>query len=349
MRISEIALKLAVPRHYIDYWRRTGLLSDAAPGLAFQDLRKIQFIALARSRGISLQKIRSTIAGGPPVGDEEAWYRDLLVQSGQLLRRDRGPALYQPETGQYFFNYENRTERAVIDLAGRLESPEAEVGLLEKQFQAALEAGDEEAMEAALVEILKREPDHMGALIERGNIAFEMGEYEDAIRFYEATLEHDPYCVEAIYNLANIYFRQKKNAVAIRYFLQCIELDPDFPESYYNLGIVYYSLNLLDRARICFETYVSLDPDSTWTRQARGFLDDIEVSLASGMRQSQLFSIEPGSASRSSGPVESMDEGIQDLFRDRSPPPGKEPAPAQKKGNEQIQLPAPGAEQPLDD
>ena len=302
MRISEAALKLSVPRHYIDYWRRTGLLS-ADEGLEFQDLRKIQFIARARSRGISLQKIRSTISDVAPLGFGEAWYRDLLVQSGHILRRDRGPHIYQPHSGQYFFDYDGGTQESgqVVDLSDSRDRGEGPVGILERNFQTALEAGDLEQMETLLEAILEREPDHLGALIERGNIAFENGDYDDAVAYYEDALEHDAGCVEAIYNLANIYYRQKKNAVAIRYFLQCIELDPDFPESYYNLGIVYYSLNILDRSRICFETYVALDPDSSWTRQARDFLDDIERAHARGVRQTDLFALQDGTSANASG------------------------------------------------
>lgn len=296
MRISEAALKLSVPRHYIDYWRRTGLLSESGGSLGFQDLRKIQFIAGARSRGISLQKIRSTILDATAAGAVEeidAWYRDLLVQSGQILQRDPGARIFKPDTGQYYFNYEagpNSDQAAVVDFSQARET--GPVDDLERRFEQALAAGDLEGMERVLDEILEREPDHLGALIERGNIAFENGDYDRALHFYEASLELDEYCVEAIYNLANIYFRQKKNAVAIRYFLQCIELDPDFPESYYNLGIVYYSLNILDRARLCFETYIGLDPDSSWTRQAAEFIEEIEGTLAAGGRQTRLFALE---------------------------------------------------------
>lgn len=315
MQVSEAALKLDVPRHYIDYWRRTGLLSEQGGTLEFQDLRKIQFIAGARSRGISLQKIRSTILEGAPVDSgaegQDAWYRDLLVQSGQILKRAPGQEIYLPDTGQYFFNYEGGDEPGrLVDLTGARET-DGSTSVLERRFEAALQKGDVDAMEAVLDEILEQEPDHLGALIERGNIAFENDDYERAVHFYEMALTLDEYCVEAIYNLANIYFRQKKNAVAIRYFLQCIELDPEFPESYYNLGIVYYSLNILDRARVCFETYIGLDPDSSWTAQAGDFLEEIEGASAAGRVQGTLFGLE---ANRTAGETETEAERIPDLF-----------------------------------
>ncbi|MBI3394252.1 MAG: tetratricopeptide repeat protein [Spirochaetia bacterium] len=83
---------------------------------------------------------------------------------------------------------------------------------------------------------MSKDPGHVGARIEAGNIAFEEGRLDEAITHYEKALEKDPDCVEAIYNAANIYFKQKKYAVAIRWFHRCIELDSEFPESYYNLA-----------------------------------------------------------------------------------------------------------------
>ncbi len=61
MRISEAAVKFSLPRHYIHYWRKIGLLSSGGGELEFQDLLKVRFILDCKRRGISLQKIRQAL------------------------------------------------------------------------------------------------------------------------------------------------------------------------------------------------------------------------------------------------------------------------------------------------
>ncbi|MCR9144901.1 MAG: tetratricopeptide repeat protein [bacterium] len=313
MRISEAALKLQVPRYYIDYWRKTGLLGSGG-NLDFQDLLKIRFLASCRRQGVSLQHMRRLIreCEASSVSD---WYNQLIVYDnleGVLLSRD-GAGLAHPDTGQMFFSYGETGEATstaggpgpVVDLEERLKSgqhssggaePDQEtvgkwtggrgdpgMAVLEEDYLKLLASGDFRKISRVLEEIIRVQPDHVAALIEFGNLCYEHEKLDEALRYYDRAVEIQPDCVEALYNVANIHFKAKRYAVAIRNFQQCIELDPDFPEAYYNLGLLYYALRYFDQAIDCMVGYADLDPDSVWADQARQLIEDMESRRDQGV------------------------------------------------------------------
>ncbi len=301
MKISEASNKLAIPRFQIDYWRKTGLLSRTEEGLTFDDLLRVRFIWQCKSNGVSLKKIRAALQNlkkmtsleEGDLGEESssmAYHKHLSLQlPGHLLQRV-GELLFQQDTGQLFFSYNesggdagksNGRLVAFRTTADREDNRRiAELMDLEREYQLAVQEGHDERIKPLLLDLVRLDPEHMGALIELGNIAFEVGDMEEALKRYEAVAAIDPMCVEAHYNLANIYFKQQKYAVAIRYFERCIALDPEFPESYYNLGIVYQSLSYFDQALFYFEEYLRLDEDSFWAQQTRTFIEDIRSILS---------------------------------------------------------------------
>ena len=295
MKVTKASQKFNVTRHQIDYWRRTGLLSNQANqdgSLAFDDLLKLKFIIDCKRNSLSLQKIRNYIRWNIQTGPagEDHWRSQLKVPMigpipGEVFEEEG--RLVNPMTGQLYFDYnpdaESTGKSKIVSFRKNLTPADQEERLLESlevRFQEALAQGDRKLVTEILKEILAITPEHLGALIEMGNLAFEAQEYDDAIEFYELALKITPHCVEAIYNLANLYFKQKKFSVAIRYYQMSIDLDPDFSEAYYNLALVYYSLKFPEKALSLFEYYLRLDPDSSWRHQAEQFIEDIEQILS---------------------------------------------------------------------
>lgn len=272
MRVSVAAVKLSIPRYHIDYWRRTGLLPGEAD-LAFSDLRRIQFIWDCRNRRIPLSRIRRMMR-----------HPDLMptlalasTDFGVCFRVD-GTMYADPELGQLaLIPAKPQAEEAprVVELKKKT-PPEDRIKVLEEAYAEALATDDKKRLLRVLAEILKIQPGHPGALIERGNLAFDEGRWNRALAFYEEAARKNPDCVEAVYNTANAYFKQGKYAPAIRYFQESIRLDPDFPESHFNLAILYLKLGHGDPARAYFEAYLELDSESEWSEQARQFIADID-------------------------------------------------------------------------
>ena len=286
MKITEASIKLSIPRYYIDYWKKVGLISKPESRLLdFSDLIKIKFIDRCKKNRISLQKIRTILRNS--VVESNSWHENLFITPGLLLIKAQS-LLLEPTSKQIHFEFNfSGNEGNVLSLWGsRDDNPE--VSEYEELYLASLETGDIQSIKNILKKILKVKGDHIGALIESGNIAFEENDFDLALKYYSLAEEYDNGCVEAIYNMANIFFRQKKYAVAIRNFQRCIELDPDFPESYYNLGLVYYSLKYFDKALVFLKMYLEIDSDSTWAEQARIFISGILEQSAS-VSESELF------------------------------------------------------------
>ncbi len=298
MRVSEAALKLSIPRYFIYYWKKIGLIDGQNEDLDFQDILKIRFIDLCKKNGISLQKIRQLITGFKSDKEMENWLPAMVLHTGGHLLVRQENQLLQFETGQLFFReFSDKQSGKLIEKERNFwkseDSSQDRLKSLEKDYLEAIGKRDERVIRTILSEILSLQKDHVGALIESGNIAFENQKYDDALFFYEKVLVLRSDCVEALYNIANIYYRQKKYAAAIRYFHRCIDLEPDFPESYYNLGIVYLSLKYFEKATAMFDHYLRLDVESAWADQARQFLEDInqvmqEPALFGGAEKENL-------------------------------------------------------------
>lgn len=277
MRLSEASYRFSVPLHHLQYWKKTGLIGKERDDLDFVDLVKIKFIQNCKKNHISLKKIRRTLADFELGGGSERWHEALHVyRPGVLLSRSDEGLLLSPE-GQLFLEYGQPTGPVVSPI--RREDPDKgaadRLQALEEEYVFAISKSDRDELKTVLKKILKIRPEHTGALIEFGNIHFEAGKYDEALLYYERAAATTPNCVEAIYNIANIYFKQKKYAAAIRNFIRCIEYDPDFPESYYNLGLLYYSLRYFDKANHFLEVYLDMDPDSSWSDQARRFIEEM--------------------------------------------------------------------------
>ena len=270
MRVSATALKLAIPRHYIDYWRKAGLLSKNTD-LSFTDLRRIQLIWDCTRGSVSLRRIRRILGPAesiPAIAVEHTPSGVFFYQGGET---------YADPEGQYpLFPVEREVPR-ILSFPKKVQKKEdEEIRKLEAEYADALAMSDRRRQVRAISMILQLNPYHSGALIEKGNQAFDQGRWNRAVYFYELAATRNPDCVEALYNTANAYFKQGKYAPAIRYFQDCIDLDPDFPESHFNLAILYMKLGQPGPARAYFEAYLDLDPDSEWGELARQFLEDIQ-------------------------------------------------------------------------
>lgn len=273
MRVSVASLRLSIPRYHIDYWRKTGLLKPGGE-LGFQDLRRMQLIWACRKGSLNLRRIRR-LFGGQELPD----LKPELGAFGIAFRID-GELFSDPEAGQYALvpGIESGTGKVVAFKRKEVSNEGPAIAALEEAYAAALASDDRRTLMKILEQILKVNPRHPGALIEKGNLAFDDGKLERAVSFYEKAAQLNPDCTEAFYNCANAYFKQGKYAPAIRYFQQCIRLEPEFPESHFNLGVLYLKLGHAEQGAVCFQEYLVLDPDSDWAEQARGFLEEIELS-----------------------------------------------------------------------
>ncbi len=284
MKLTQIANKLNISRQSLYYWYKTGLLSGEATELAFIDVIRARFIKLWRQRGVSLQSIRHLTTPRPN------WQQDLTLYEDHTLVLKQEEQWLDPKDGQILFAFPKESaKKTLLHFSGRNQkklTPSMTDLLkeLEKRYEKALEKEDKREIKGILKKMIEIDETCLSAWVELGNLYFSLGEKNPANRAYERCLKLDPFCPEALYNLANLYFKGKKFATSIRYFQKCLRANPDFPEAYYNFGLVLYHLKRYKEAEQLLEHYVTFDPSSFWSTQARQVIEDIR-SLSIGHKE----------------------------------------------------------------
>ena len=144
-------------------------------------------------------------------------------------------------------------------------------------------------------EILKRSPDHLGALhlsalicfeekrpdlaeaflrraimvasdvapirLAYGVALFDLGRFEEAVASYDKAISIDPYYAEAFYNRANALKDLGRYAQAIGDYAAVIAMEPGHAQAFSNQGDALQSLRRFEEALVCYAKAISLKPD----------------------------------------------------------------------------------------
>ena len=78
------------------------------------------------------------------------------------------------------------------------------------------------------------------------------------------------------YNVGEIYFSNRKIDEAIHYFELSIEIKPDWPASYLKLGYAYLNKGDNEKAKLNFNKFLELDPESSEAPAVKNIVDYLE-------------------------------------------------------------------------
>jgi tetratricopeptide (TPR) repeat protein len=169
------------------------------------------------------------------------------------------------EQGLYAYRAMNTLEKAV-DLDP--DNLEARIWLAGYYANAPSFAGGSEAdAKDQLAEIFKRDPDHIGGLLQQGEILSVFGEYEAAMKSYERIIELDAEFFPVYLNIGRLVMQSGMDAgkgiSALIHFIHDspAEFDHARDHAWYCLGNIYEKEGKLDEARQSYEKAVSLNPD----------------------------------------------------------------------------------------
>jgi tetratricopeptide (TPR) repeat protein len=133
--------------------------------------------------------------------------------------------------------------------------------------------------EAAYREILARDPRHVEALNNLGNVLQDGGQLEAAIQCFERALALRPDAPPLHFNLANALRAGGFQLRALAGYRQAVALEPNFAAGYNNLALLQKEMGELDGAQRSLEEAVRVDPNYAeahynlgWVRQDRGDL-----------------------------------------------------------------------------
>jgi predicted O-linked N-acetylglucosamine transferase (SPINDLY family)/predicted TPR repeat methyltransferase len=109
-------------------------------------------------------------------------------------------------------------------------------------------------------EILRKRPDHVGALHLLGVSEHQTGHLEAAERFIRRALLVDPRCAAAHYNLGNLLVQWRRLDEALASFGKAIALKADYAEAFCNRGHALGQLKRFEEAMASYDRAIVLKP-----------------------------------------------------------------------------------------
>lgn len=240
---------------------------------SFQDLVAVRTWSDLAARGIeprrlrrAVGQLRSTLPGiTHPL-------RDLRVTSdgNRVVVSRPGERAFDGESGQILLEFDvgDLSEEVVA----RIEPGRSAGRRVEDLFLEACrreDSGDLAGAEAALVQVLDRDPAHVGAVVNVGNLRYRRGDRQGARSMYEQSIALAPDRAEGFYNLGFLLLDEGDARAALPLLHAAIERDPDFPDAYFNLAVAYEHLGQTARARELWLRCIEIDPDGAFAEDAR--------------------------------------------------------------------------------
>jgi tetratricopeptide (TPR) repeat protein len=131
-------------------------------------------------------------------------------------------------------------------------------------FKSAIESHQKNNLEVAenlYNQILKIDPNHIGATNNLGVVFQKLEEFQKAKVCYEKAITINPNYVDAHNNLGVIFKELKEHQKAKDCFEKVIKIDPNHINALNNLGDIFNKLNENQKAKDCFEKVIKIDPN----------------------------------------------------------------------------------------
>jgi Tfp pilus assembly protein PilF len=107
-----------------------------------------------------------------------------------------------------------------------------------------------------------QQPDHAGALYNRGNALHELKRFDEALASYDRALALRPDYAEALYNLGDTLRERGDLHAALAHHRRALSLKPDLADAYNRMGNVLEELGQLQEAQSAYLEALRLDPNS---------------------------------------------------------------------------------------
>lgn len=247
---------LDLPEQQIRSCVRAGFLSAIrGPGrrfqFTFQDLLLLKTTKGLLESRVPLKRIRRMLASlKRQLPDDQHLTSLTIYADGSRVVAWDGAARWQPDSGQFLFNFEVQAvaEQAALPLAPAappVPTAAPAPALTAKEWfhlAAELEGSSPEEAQRAYHQALELDPTLSDAHINLGRLYQEAKKPVQAEAHYRAAIEHAPADPIPHFNLAALLDDLGRADEAIRAYRQAIDRDPDFADAHYNLGLLYETL-----------------------------------------------------------------------------------------------------------
>ncbi|MGH7834049.1 MAG: tetratricopeptide repeat protein [Candidatus Binatia bacterium] len=253
---GEVAKILNLPGARIRSFVRAGFLAPTRgrkKGLqfTFQDLLLLKTAkGLLDSRVPAKNVIRMLSSLKRQLPNQEHLSSLKIYADGRRVVAWDGKARWQPDSGQFLFNFEAQSVARKVKLPPPKAKPAQEKLGAEDWFSLAveLEATSTKEAQRAYHQALQLEPGMADAHLNLGKLYHDEREWEKAEAHYRAAVEHAPGDPAAHFNLGVLMEDMKRPHEALRAYRQTIKLEPPFADAHYNLGLLLETLGKLPEA-----------------------------------------------------------------------------------------------------
>jgi tetratricopeptide (TPR) repeat protein len=154
-----------------------------------------------------------------------------------------GDARWQAESGQYVLGLDVTLENGVLHVVEHRPAPApAEPGESGFVQALALEATDAHAALTAYSQLVKAEPDNLGAWTNWGRLLHEQGELQKSLGVYEQALARGATDAVLLFNRGVLLEDLGDASAALESYQRALEDDPDLADCHYNLARLFESM-----------------------------------------------------------------------------------------------------------
>jgi tetratricopeptide (TPR) repeat protein len=245
---SEVANILNLPDSRIRSFVRAGFIAPARDKkktlqFNFHDLLFLKTAkSLLDSRIPTKRIIRMLSSLKRGLRDDQELSSLKIYADGRRIVVWDGKARYQPDSGQFLFDFDTRAVLRTLKLASR--KPARSELTAKEWFDRGVELEESSSERAihAYGKAVELDPKMSAARINLGRLCHSAGRLKESEEHYRAALEIDPKDPTAYFNLGILLEDMKRPADAAHSYQHALERDPDFADAHYNLGLILETL-----------------------------------------------------------------------------------------------------------
>ncbi|HKW92306.1 MAG TPA: tetratricopeptide repeat protein [Methylomirabilota bacterium] len=250
----EVAKILGLPDSKIRSCARAGLLApargrDGRLRWSFQDLLLLKTTRGLLDARVPARRVRRMLASlrRQLPGDQALSSLTIFADGRRVVAWD-GTARWQPDSGQFLFNFDAHAvaEHATPAPARTTPAATAEPAsrTAEEWFDLAgeLETASPDEARHAYQQALALDPALADAHVNLGRLCHQAGEAARAETHYRAAIQLAPRDPIARFNLAGLLEETQRAAEAVESYRHALAVDPEFADAHYNLGLLLDSL-----------------------------------------------------------------------------------------------------------
>jgi tetratricopeptide (TPR) repeat protein len=225
----------------------TGFLSPfRGPGrrfqFTFQDLLLLKTAKGLLESRVSLKRVRRMLASlKRQLPDDRHLTSVTIYADGKRIVAWGGATRWQPDSGQFLFNFEAQAIAARVALPPVPAAAPPPALTAEEWFHLAaeLEASSPEEAQRAYHQALELDPTLSDAHVNLGCLCEEAKNPVQAEAHYRLAIEHAPSDPIPHFNLAALLGDLGRADEAVRAYHEAIARRPDWADAHYNLGLLY--------------------------------------------------------------------------------------------------------------